>query len=101
MAANRFGIPEPPITSGGLLPARQLDLVLVPLLGFDDECNRLGMGGGFYDRTFAFLRFRRHLRRPFLLGFADEAQHVPSLPAKPWDVRLDAVVTNHALMKRR
>ena len=90
---NRFGIPEPTRRHDQLLPARRLDLVIVPLLAFDADCHRLGMGGGYYDRTFAFLNQRVHIRRPLLIGLAHELQHVDSLDPQPWDVPLDAVVT--------
>ncbi len=72
---------------------RWLDLVLVPLVGFDDRGNRLGMGGGYYDRHFGFLRDRRHWRRPLLVGLAFEAQRVPRLDAFAHDVPLWRVVT--------
>ena len=96
---NRFGIPEPQIRAHDLIAARNLDLVIVPLLGFDDRCHRLGMGGGYYDRSFAFKRFRRHITRPFLLGFAHESQRVDRLQPQPWDITLDAVVTEHRLYR--
>jgi len=93
LAANVFGIPEPMRPRFQLIDAKQLDLVLMPLVGFDGAGNRLGMGGGFYDRTLGFLRHRRHWRKPRLLGIAHEFQHVPALPAQPWDVPLDGIVT--------
>ncbi len=91
LALNRFAIPEPAGTP--LRAARWLDVVLVPLVGFDGEGNRLGMGGGFYDRTFAYLRARRRWRRPHLIGIAHPEQRVERLEARPWDVPLCAVVT--------
>jgi 5-formyltetrahydrofolate cyclo-ligase len=94
---NRFGIPEPVPRGSTLLAARRLDLVIVPLLGFDSSCRRLGMGGGYYDRSFAFVRRFRHVKRPFLLGLAHESQRVDKLHSEPWDVALDAVATDHHL----
>jgi 5-formyltetrahydrofolate cyclo-ligase len=91
---NRFGIAEPVPTARNLISARQLDLVITPLLGFDDQGHRLGMGGGFYDRTFAFLRRHSRLQRPFMLGLAYEFQKVEALHTQPWDVPLNAVVTD-------
>ena len=73
--------------------ARWFDLVLVPLVGFDDAGNRLGMGAGFYDRHFAFLRHRNSWHRPLMLGLAFEIQRVDRLPAKPRDVPLWGIVT--------
>jgi len=87
---NRFGIPEP---QGEKISPRSLDLVFVPLVGFDCAKHRLGMGGGFYDRTFAFLRHRKYWRAPKLVGLAFDEQEVDVLPTEPWDIQLDAVIT--------
>lgn len=92
---NRFGIGEP-ITRPGeptdhRLAPLELDMVLVPLVGFDLDCERMGMGGGFYDRSFA--RRQRHAPPPWLIGVAYECQRVDSVHPEEWDVRLDAVVT--------
>lgn len=84
----------------GAVGARWLDLVLVPLVGFDAEGNRLGMGAAFYDRQFAFLRHRRAWRRPLLLGLAFDLQRVDRLPAQPHDVRLWGVLTERGLYGR-
>ena len=81
-------------------PARWFDLVLVPLVAFDDEGNRLGRGAGFYDRHFSFLLRRRIWRRPLLLGLAFELQRVPRLDAKPSDVPLWGVVTERGAYGR-
>jgi 5-formyltetrahydrofolate cyclo-ligase len=97
---NRFGIPEPRRGRGGALPPWVLDLILVPLVGFDADCNRLGMGGGFYDRTLAFLRRRQYWHRPRLIGLAHECQRVNRLEPRPWDVPLDAVATERQLWSR-
>lgn len=90
---NRFGIPEPLFTTRTLVHPWALDLALLPLVAFDPSCRRLGMGGGFYDRSFAYRRHRRAWRRPLLIGVAHECQRVDRLPDSPWDIRLDAVVT--------
>ena len=79
---------------------RWLDLVLVPLVGFDDEGNRRGMGAGFYDRHFAFLRHRSAWHRPLLLGLGFELQRVANLPPKPRDVPLWGVVTERGVHGR-
>ena len=70
----------------------------MPLVGFDEEGGRLGMGGGFYDRSFAFTRIRPRLR-PTLIGLAHELQKVQKLPVEPWDIPLDAVVTDHRIYR--
>jgi 5-formyltetrahydrofolate cyclo-ligase len=90
---NRYGIPEPERRNRRLRAATTLDLLLLPLVGFDADCNRIGMGGGFYDQTLAYLLRRRHWRRPRLVGLAHECQRVERLPVRPWDVPLDLVVT--------
>ena len=77
-----------------------LDLVLVPLVGFDGAGNRLGMGGGFYDRSFAFLGQRRW-RRPRLVGVAFDLQRVDRLPRRAWDVPLDAVASERGCYRFR
>lgn len=97
---NRFGIAEPMIRANRLRPARHLDLVIVPLLGFDATCRRLGMGGGYYDRSFAFTARHLRARRPFLVGLAGEHQQVTSLPRRAWDIVLDAVVTEARVYRR-
>jgi len=87
---NRFGIPEPDLPASALLPAEAMTLVVVPLVGFDADGNRLGMGGGWYDRSFAFRQTRP--APPYLVGAAFAMQQVHSgLLPQPWDVRLDAV----------
>ena len=94
MTRNRFRIAEPQD-----LPARQrkvwtLDLVLLPLVGFDEQGGRLGMGGGFYDRSLAYRQLRKNWHKPTLLGLAHECQKVDRLALASWDVRLGAVVTD-------
>ncbi|CAG0940942.1 5-formyltetrahydrofolate cyclo-ligase [Gammaproteobacteria bacterium] len=93
MARNRFGIPEPATDPATWLRGTQLDVVLTPLVAFDADGRRLGMGGGFYDRSFAFTRQRGRWRRPLLIGLAHEFQCVASLPDRSWDVGMHAVVT--------
>lgn len=93
MARNRYGIPEPLSDPGSWLRGTQLDVVLAPLVAFDAGGRRLGMGGGYYDRSFAFMRQRGCWQRPRLVGLAHEFQCVTSLPARSWDVGMHAVVT--------
>lgn len=95
---NRFQIPEPAVSAAHWLEPAQLDVVLTPLLAFDRTGTRLGMGGGFYDRAFAFLRdpaYNGH--RPTLLGLGYQCQQTAFLVRQPWDVPLDAVLTEQAL----
>lgn len=93
MIRNRFGIPEPDLARTESRRAWTLDVVLMPLVGFTARGDRLGMGGGFYDRTFEFLASpERH--SPRLIGLAHECQRVDSMPTASWDVPMDAVVTD-------
>jgi 5-formyltetrahydrofolate cyclo-ligase len=96
---NRYGLPEPSALPALLCAPARLDLVLVPLVAFDGRGHRLGMGGGHYDRAFAFLRRRQHWHRPRLLGLAFDAQDAGSLEPAPWDVPLWAVLTESRLIR--
>ena len=93
---NRFGIPEP--AHRRFVAPRRLDVVLMPLVAFDKAGNRLGMGGGYYDRSFAF---RRHswMRKPLLVGIAHDFQQLGQLPSESWDIPLDMIVTNSRVIR--
>lgn len=96
---NRFGIPEPATAPDALLEPEALDLAVVPLVGFDARCHRLGMGGGWYDRSFAFRH--RQPAPPRLVGAAFAFQQVDGeLPSEAWDVQLDAVCTDQSTILR-
>ena len=97
IAPGAFGIREP----GGnrMRSARELDIVFMPLVGFDAAGHRIGMGKGFYDRRFAHRVRLRHWRRPLLVGLAYDAQEVPSLPHADHDVPLDAIVTESTVRR--
>ncbi|WP_049723949.1 5-formyltetrahydrofolate cyclo-ligase [Gilvimarinus polysaccharolyticus] len=90
---NRFGIPEPIAAQRLPRNPRHLDVVLVPLVGFDRSGGRLGMGGGFYDTTFAAKRRGGHFKRPRLVGVAHSCQEVAALELASWDVPLDGIAT--------
>jgi len=89
---NRFNILEPAKNSISI-SAKRLDIVFVPLLGFDDQGNRLGMGGGFYDRFFAFKNWHNIIKRPVLIGLAYECQQEKKIETESWDIALDIVIT--------
>jgi 5-formyltetrahydrofolate cyclo-ligase len=89
---NRFGIPEPRLKGAEIASLWTLDVLLLPLVAFDRSGNRLGMGGGFYDRLLA--KLNQSLRRPRLVGVAYQFQEVDSLPVAPWDQKLDQIVTD-------
>ena len=96
MRPGAYGIPEPR-RSGRPVGARWLNLVVVPLVGIDRHGHRLGMGGGYYDRAFAFRARRRAWRGPRLIGIAFDCQCVETIPAERWDLRLDALATESGL----
>jgi 5-formyltetrahydrofolate cyclo-ligase len=94
---NRYGIPEYLPRAVRRVRARQLDLLFMPLLGFDSQGWRIGMGGGYYDASLAHLRESNtrclRWRHPHLIGVAFSVQEIASAPNDPWDVRLDGVLT--------
>ncbi|KAB0564166.1 5-formyltetrahydrofolate cyclo-ligase [Pseudomonas palleroniana] len=94
LSPNRFRILEPQVNANRQRQVWALDLVLLPLVGFDDVGGRLGMGGGFYDRSLAYLSRRQSWRKPTLLGLAHECQKVDRLAQASWDVPLAGTVTD-------
>jgi len=97
LVTNRFGILEPERVHNRRIRPATLDLVLTPLVAFDDHGHRLGMGGGYYDRSFRFLNQRHYRSRPRLLGLAYEFQRTTRITPEPWDVPLDAVATENRI----
>lgn len=97
MRDNRFGIAEPSLQPSDACPLLAIDLILVPLVAFDDLGNRVGMGGGYYDRTFAGLRHREGHGGPLLIGTAFAFQRREQLCANTWDVPMHGVVTEEGL----
>ncbi len=99
LGTNHFGIIEPQ-NYDAVANLNQLDLVITPLLGFDKHCNRLGMGGGFYDRAFAFLSKRSHWFRPKLVAAAFECQRTNELSPQSWDVPMWCIATETKTYQR-
>jgi len=99
MGANRFGIPEPAVPFSELVRAKKLDLIFMPLVAFDTQGNRLGMGGGYYDRSLQLLRYRKHWLKPYIVGLAHELQKVDRIVANPWDIPLQCVITDKGIYK--
>lgn len=98
LANNRVAIPEPEVAIAQQLAPRDLGLILVPLLAFDAAGNRLGTGGGWYDTSLAFLRTGPRPGTPLLVGVGYGFQQVEHLPVEAWDVPLDYVATEEALL---
>jgi 5-formyltetrahydrofolate cyclo-ligase len=88
---NHYGLYEP--SDGESITARKLDIVITPLVAFDSHNHRIGMGGGYFDRTFSFLSHRNTFLRPKLIGVAFACQEVEKIPPNPWDIRLFRVIT--------
>jgi 5-formyltetrahydrofolate cyclo-ligase len=99
MVADKYGIPEPDVGPERLIEASELDLAIVPLVLFDSAGHRVGMGGGYYDRAFAFRNEAGGGETPVLVGAAHSFQRVDALPPEPWDVALDIVVTDDGLWR--
>jgi len=89
---NGFGLWEP--TRGFLIEPRQLDLVVTPTVAFDNDKNRIGMGGGYFDRCFSFLRHRKQWLHPKLIGVAFQCQEVEEIAPNPWDIPLYRIITD-------
>jgi 5-formyltetrahydrofolate cyclo-ligase len=89
---NEIGLYEP--ADGNVIAANELDIVITPLVAFDNRQNRVGMGGGCFDRSFAFLKHRKIFYRPKLVGVAFECQRVEKVNANPWDIRLFQIITD-------
>ena len=100
---NRFGILEPDTDKKIPISCKALQLVLLPLVAFDQQGNRLGMGGGFYDRAFAFKNPKTHnvnkRSAPILMGLAHDCQKVESLEDSDWDIPLSSIATDKKLIE--
>lgn len=96
VTVNRYGISEP--SDARTVNAHSLELVLVPLLGFDRNGNRLGSGAGYYDRTFSFLKGNARPAQPVLVGIGYHFQEVAPLTPSDWDVPMDFIATDRELI---
>lgn len=88
---GKYGLAEP--DEGEVITARMLDVVLTPVVAFDSFDHRVGMGGGYFDRTFSFLKHRSSLYHPKLIGVAFACQKVEKITPNPWDIRLFRTIT--------
>jgi 5-formyltetrahydrofolate cyclo-ligase len=96
MTLNRFGIPEPKLDARQIVLPSQLDVLLTPLVAFDTEGNRMGMGGGYYDRTLT----NPHMKA-LAVGYAHDCQQVETLPLAPWDKPLPVIITPTSILDNR
>ena len=99
LVPNKYGILEPLETESKVLSAKELDVVLVPLVAFDETGNRLGMGGGYYDHTSSFLKENPEITKPVLIGLGYEFQHLEHIPPHEKDILLDAIVTDKNIIR--
>ncbi|NVK26279.1 MAG: 5-formyltetrahydrofolate cyclo-ligase [Gammaproteobacteria bacterium] len=91
MIKNQFGILEPRLNAAQTIPLQEIDYIFMPLVGFDNQGNRMGMGGGFYDRTLA--QVHQLSSPPRLVGLAHDCQHVEALPVASWDIPIQLILT--------
>ncbi|MCW8345135.1 5-formyltetrahydrofolate cyclo-ligase [Vibrio sp. ZSDZ65] len=91
LVANQYRILEPELDQRMICPVRQLDIIFTPLVAFDEQGQRLGMGGGYYDRTLAPWQFSS--KGPQAIGLAHNCQQVSTLPNESWDIPLSTIVT--------
>ncbi|OUS27501.1 5-formyltetrahydrofolate cyclo-ligase [Thalassotalea sp. 42_200_T64] len=100
LVKNKYQIPEPKLDVTKVLPLSQLDVLITPLVAFDNEGNRLGMGGGFYDRTLAHWQKVSengldHAANPYPIGVAHKCQQVDKVPTEHWDIPIPEIFTPH------
>lgn len=91
MNPNCFDIPEPELNVQNVVPLNRIDIIFTPLVAFDSKGNRLGMGGGYYDRTLQF--YHNGQQGPYPIGLALDIQEVEDLPTDTWDVPLPEIIT--------
>ena len=114
MKMNRYHIAEPVLAVSQVVPIQNIDVIFTPLVAFDEFGHRLGMGGGFYDRTLAGLYVSqqqvdnpqlaqkpRKPRKPHIavIGLAHDCQQVARVPTEPWDIPLSTIVTPTRIMR--
>jgi len=97
LVSNQYGIPEPDISSKSALDASGISIILLPLLAYTRSGARLGMGGGYYDRSFAFSHAQSS--PPMLIGIAYSSQEADLLPSEAWDIQLDMLINEREVLR--
>ncbi|MDG2502679.1 MAG: 5-formyltetrahydrofolate cyclo-ligase [Porticoccaceae bacterium] len=97
LVTNKFGILEPAFNIAQVAAPWSLDIIFMPLVGFDRQGNRIGMGGGYYDRTLAFMGAQEKLK-PVLVGLAHSCQEVDLISRQCWDIPLHLIVTDREII---
>jgi 5-formyltetrahydrofolate cyclo-ligase len=96
MINNRYNIKEPKLDVRHIKPVQQLDIILTPLVAFDSKGERIGMGGGYYDRTLAnwyeYYTQDNHCS-PAIIGIAHDCQQIETVPHEAWDIPLPTIIT--------
>jgi len=96
MIKNKYGIFEPKLDVRNIVPVPNIDIIFTPLVAFDNNGNRLGMGGGFYDRTLSsWYKEYQHNKniKPMPIGLALDCQKVTTIPCESWDIPLPTIIT--------
>ena len=96
MIKNQYGISEPKLDVRTIISVNDIDIIFAPLVAFDSTGNRLGMGGGFYDRTLAvwYLEYQQNKQtKPMPIGLAHNCQKVKAIPIENWDIPLPKIIT--------
>ncbi|WP_448563866.1 5-formyltetrahydrofolate cyclo-ligase [Thalassotalea ganghwensis] len=93
MIVNQYGIKEPKLDIRTIISPSQFDVIFTPLVAFDNTGARVGMGGGYYDRTFASLLSTDSNKVPLKIGLAHDCQQLPRIKRQPWDMPLDSIIT--------
>ncbi len=97
LVSNQYGIPEPDLALTSTLSTADLSIILLPLLAYTRTGQRLGMGGGYYDRSLTFRQ--NQASAPLIIGVAYSSQEADSLPSEAWDVKLDMLINEREVLR--
>ena len=94
---NKFGILEPSLNEKNSIDPAKLDVIFLPVVGFDRSGSRLGMGGGYYDRALEFTKLHK-LDKPKLVGLAHSIQEIKSIHRQVWDIPINFIATEKEII---